>query len=478
MSYQGIITKIVDIKDHPNADRLNIGKACNFGVIISKDVKEGELGLFFQEGGCLSMPFLKENNLYRHKELNKNPEESGLFEDNGRIRAARIRGIASEGFWIPIKAITFTGIKTEDIKDGLMFTTLNGVEICKKYETKSTKEHKINAPKIKKMSLKKIYPQFQEHFDTQQLKYYVDHIPVGAVLSITEKLHGTSGRTGHLLKKPNFLLTTKPSGYLKGINPFKTPRRFFSKLKEYSKDYYSYLTDMNDAKSYIPYRDDKYDYVTGTRRVILNLHEMKDTFYEGCDFRTTIHNWIATLHNPLPKDMTLYYEIVGFTDNKTPIMGSHGLKKDMKELKALYGDTITFSYGCNREDSEPFKIYIYRVTLSINDGQDIVDLSHCQTREVCESLDLDYVPVLKKPFIYDGDKEKLLKLCEELANGPSTLDSRHLREGIVLKVEHPGYNKSYKFKSFDFLVLEGVIKDNEAYTDEEEVQSEKEDKAN
>ena len=472
MSYTGIVTKIVGIENHPNADKLNIGKACNFGVIISKDIQEGQLGVFFQEGGVLSIPFLKENNLYRHKFLNKDTEKEGLFDDSGRIRAIRLRGVASEGIWLPINCLEFTGIKLEELKEDLMFNAINGVEICQKYVTKKTQAAaQQGTPKIRKRPLKEIYPQFQEHFDTQQLKYYVHHIPKGAVLTISEKLHGTSGRTGLLLKKPDYLMTIKPEIDLKGINLFKSPKRFFSKVTEYVTSYKRWLSDSKKAKKYNPDKEDTYEFVSGTRRVILNLRNMEDTYYKNCDFRSRIHSWFEVTIPLIPYGITFYYEIVGYTDTKTPIMGSHGVKKEMKELKALYGDMITYSYGCNVEDETPFNIYIYRATLTTEDGN-VFDLSYCQLIDLCKEYEFKHVPVLKEPFIYDGDKDKLLKLCEDLANGPSTLDSRHLKEGVVLKIEYPGYEKSYKFKSFDFLVMEGMIKDNENFVDEEEVQSE------
>jgi hypothetical protein len=469
MSYQGIVTKIVDIKNHPNADRLNIAKACNFPVVTSKETEEGTLGVFFQEGGSLSVPFLRENNLFRHSILNKDKEKTGLFEDKGKIRAQKIRGVASEGIWLPIESVLFTGVDIKDLKEGLMFNSLNGIEICQKYVTKKTKQAGVaNAPKEKKVSLKKIYPQFQEHFDTQQLKYYLDHIPVGAIISISEKIHGTSGRTGNLVKRPDYLATEKPTKDFEFKLLFKSPTRYLKKLNKYNKKVIKYIVDSNKAKRYKG--EEEYEFVSGSRRRILNLKGMEDSFYRDCDFRKEIHDRLKRNFPPIPKGMTLYYEIVGFTDQKNPIMGSHGLKKEMKELKSLYGDSIVYSYGCNQEDPIPYKIYIYRITNTVENEKPI-ELSYHQLIDTCKVLNLNYVPVLKEPFIYDGDKQKLLSLCEELAQGPSTLDSKHLKEGVVIKVEYPGFEKSFKFKSFDFLVLEGVIKENEDYVDEEEVNS-------
>lgn len=38
MAYEAIITPIVNIRNHPNADRLNLGTAAGHQVIVSKDM--------------------------------------------------------------------------------------------------------------------------------------------------------------------------------------------------------------------------------------------------------------------------------------------------------------------------------------------------------------------------------------------------------------------------------------------------------
>jgi hypothetical protein len=50
------------------------------------------------------------------------------------------------------------------------------------------------------------------------------------------------------------------------------------------------------------------------------------------------------------------------------------------------------------------------------------------------------------------------------------LDNRHLKEGVCVRIDHYGIKpKVYKHKSFNFKVLEGIIKDS-GLVDTEEAQ--------
>jgi hypothetical protein len=53
--------------------------------------------------------------------------------------------------------------------------------------------------------------------------------------------------------------------------------------------------------------------------------------------------------------------------------------------------------------------------------------------------------------------------------GPSTLDARHIKEGVCVRIEGGINNQTFKFKSFEFKVLEGIIKDS-GVIDAEEAQ--------
>jgi hypothetical protein len=84
---------------------------------------------------------------------------------------------------------------------------------------------------------------------------------------------------------------------------------------------------------------------------------------------------------------------------------------------------------------------------------------------------LKYVPeLITNPIIYDNNIKKLSELIRHLTVGPSTIDMTHIREGIVLRIENKDGVDFLKEKSFEFKLLEGIIKDDSNYVDLEEVE--------
>ena len=82
-----------------NSDFLAYTKVFNDIIVVRKDqVHEGDL-MFYASNECqLSKEFLSVNNMFRHGELNTDPNQTGFFEDTGRVRAIKLRGIRSSGF--------------------------------------------------------------------------------------------------------------------------------------------------------------------------------------------------------------------------------------------------------------------------------------------------------------------------------------------------------------------------------------------
>lgn len=431
MSYKAIVCKIVNIQDHPNADSLNIGLASGYQVVVSKDIEEETLGIFFSSDGQLSHKMCHENNLYRHTFNNKDPEaKAGFFEDNRRIRAIKLRGAKSEGFWTQLSVLEWTGADLSKIKAGDTFSELNGKPICKKYYTKATRSAiaKRNKGKTSKRSmLKASFPDFKEHYSTEKLRMMIQFLPKNVVLTITEKCHGTSGRTGYLKKKIK-------------LNWFKkTWNKLFS----------------------TKYPEAEYKYVSGTRKVVIDPDKSDKGYYKGTDFRNIVHGMFVK--SGLKKGETVYYEIVGYDDRGSLIMGTHGIKD--KKLKKVYGDKMQYTYGC--EPGE-YKVLIYRITNTLEDGT-CYEMPYNQMIIRAKELEIDIVPHLYGPFIYDDNQDALMSLCEKLSQGSSTLDEKHIREGVVVRVEAPGHDKGYKYKSFWFCELEGIKKNDDNYIDPEDI---------
>lgn len=272
---------------------------------------------------------------------------------------------------------------------------------------------------------------FHEHSDTEQLAYNIDKIKKDSILYFTEKVHGTSGRTG----------------YIKNIE---YPSKIKNKINR--------IFNINIFKN-----KEKWEYITGTRRVILDdfNDSAKNGFYGSNDFRKIYHDKFI---NTLKKGETIYYEIVGWVNKDLTVMGIvDNTKIKDKEFIKRYGNKTIFKYGCKEGESD---IWVYRITMSNEDGEE-VDYSWNMVKERCNQLGIKHVPEVNIPVVYDGIIENLKDLCEELCDGPSTIDPSHIREGIVVRIDYNNHWKAYKHKNFNFKVLEGIIKDSEIIDIEE-----------
>jgi len=319
--YNAVIAPLVNIRSHPGADRLQLATVSGFQVIVGLDAVEGTMGIFFPDGGQISKSMCKENNLYRHTELNKDPDAmQRLTSANARARRKLKRA----------------------------------TENC--------------------------FPTFLQHFDTKKLRMFISNIPSGSVIHISEKAHGTSARTGYLKR-------TLPLGKFK---------KLWNKLPWGAK-----------------FPTYKWDYINGTRRVVLDPDaDNWDHAYAGAEryFINKTH-----FEGRLRQGETVYYEIVGFMGESQPI-------------------------------SQVYKV----------------------ENKIVKEAGLETVPHFKT-FIYNGDTEDLATMCRDLADGPSTLDASHIKEGVCVRVEHPEHFNVYKFKSFEFCEIEGIKNNDSMFIDHEEL---------
>lgn len=182
--YSATICRIKNVRKHPTADRMLLASACGFQVIVGLNTAENTLGIFFPSDGALSRMFAEKNDLIRRTE--NGVKCGGLFDDNCRVRAQKLRGQISEGFWCELSYLEKIDAKaTAKLKEGDELTELNGIPICNKYITPATR-HQIN--RQKKTPRKN--PRFKEHVETAQFRKCVGSIPVGALIYISEKIHG------------------------------------------------------------------------------------------------------------------------------------------------------------------------------------------------------------------------------------------------------------------------------------------------
>lgn len=428
INHCGYIVKVKELRAHPNADKLYIATFFGNDTCVSIDTQVGDIGVYFPCDLQLSLEFCIANHLCR--KLPDGTADTGYMEvDKRNITAIRLRGERSDGLYLPIKCLeSFGDIST--LKVGDIISEFNGHTICNKYIPRTNKQNKTNSSNVSKTRKHKdpIAPLFKEHIDTAQLAYNLSVFKPGDLIEITRKLHGTSARIGYL-----------------------------PVLKGYKRTLWDKITRKDGKPIY------QYDYIDGTRRTLLVSYD--GGFYGSNEFRKHFHE---AIEGKLHEGETCYAEIVGFTDDGTPIMGSVSNKKtNDKAFIKQYGDMTTFSYGCDPTGVTAPKndFYVYRMTLTTHNGY-TVEYSPEYTRYRCEQMGVKFVPVEWRGYIpehpacEDDDTitagEWIMNKAEQYYDGPEPIDPRHVREGVVVRlVDKPSFT-AYKIKNFSFKLISGI----------------------
>lgn len=295
----------------------------------------------------------------------------------------------------------------------------------------------------------------------------VQKITKGYVFSEQEVLENIELNETH----KEFDLETELHNYVVGLSlVHNTSGRtaYLPVLKGYKKTFWDKLLRRDGTPIY------DWDIVSGTRRVVLDTFD--GGFYGSNAFRKKYNDFFK---GKLLKGETCYFEIVGFTDDGSPIMGEGNTSKLGKEFEKKYGKTMVFSYGCEPngainegsliEESRPKNdIYVYRMTMTNEDG-DVVEYTPDYMRYRCEQMGVKTVPVLEQFYLRYGDpaepknkvmQAKLKSIVESWYEGPDLIDPRHIREGVVIRIVNRPKFTAYKAKGFDFKVLTNIIKEN------------------
>lgn len=430
--YCAYITTIKELRKHNNADRLQCATIFGNNVIVDLSYKEGQRVIYFPVDGQLGEDFAKENNLVRIKDENGNNIGGYLDPDKRNITALKLRGEQSDGLVLPIEVLE-KYVDTDTLLDGDQITVINGFEICKKYipkvQPRQNKQYTgaIKTRKNRKEENEKVtYPFFVQHIDTAQLAYNEKAFKQGDTCYITLKMHGTSART------MNAIEVTK-----------KKRNRFLKKVFK--------LKDKTSRQ---------YKIVSGTRRVTLKNYD--GGYYGNNSFRQKYHDLFKSR---LPKGAEIFYEIVGYVNDETTIMGKckNALIKD-KAFTKQYGDETIFSYGCEQGENE---CYVYRMTLTNEDGF-VVEIPWEQVCIECEKMGVKCVPTFEK-FIFTT-WDDLMQRVEKYYDGVDPIGKTHIREGIVVRIDNRPSFTAYKHKNWSFKVLESIIKDTSDAPDMEEAE--------
>lgn len=447
-------------------------------LVVRKDqVNEGDL-LFYASNECqLSEKFLSANNLFeigcyeknsnasevksyldyaaecediamdkdgdeREKYLQERDEwrakaksKCGFFTHNGRVRMIRLKRTPSMGYLFSLDEMAKYCPKVKDInmEDYLNvdFDTVDGELFVKAY-VPPMKEHGVRGEKKNKRDNKvKRFNRIIDwtfHYDTDMLAKNIWKIRPNDVVTITNKLHGTSWIAGKV----------------KTRNPKKIA--FHKRMWNKFVDTFGVFKD----KRVIDYTID-YDVVYSSRGVIKNqyINENVTTGYYKFDIWKEATDLIAPY---LDEDMTVYGEICGWAD-QSPIQKG-------------------YDYGCKQGE---FFLMPYRITTKIKEGSDEkYEWNVSQVKEWTEKLIAEHPELADKvhpiTIFYRGTLADLYpnvkvsehwheNILQEMMNDKEHFGMEELepmcnnkvpREGVVLRIENDPFRQAFKLKCLAF----------------------------
>ena len=456
----GYIVKVEKLIPHPNANKLQITYFFGQSVIVDLSVKIGDIGIYFPAGLQLSEEFCDYNHLCNQTSTGE--PDTGYIERRTRhIRAINIRGQKSYGIYCDLKSLAFLEIEEKDVAVGQEIAYVGDHELCKKYipykPYKPPREHK-EKPHIPRGD---VAPWLKKHCDTFYLDYNLDKFKAGDQIEITVKMHGTSQRTGYLPVLQGYKSKYRLFNRLANMDPntvTETVKKMILRARDWSTPIYDW------------------DYISGTKRGILDSYD--GGFYGSNEFRKPhAEKFVGKLW----KGETVYYEIVGFLPDGTPIMPSASNNLIDADFEKQYGEKTIFSYGCSPtgekieygcDDLSHFALvtpvpqsdlYVYRMTLTNDDGE-IIEYPPDFMRWRCEQIGVKYVPVCYQGFLNEPDNwtrptydpgAEVEQLAKEYGDGPDPIGKTHLREGVVVRIVNRPTFTAYKYKNFNFQLLAG-----------------------
>lgn len=422
MAYFALVTNIENVHKDENSDRLYLGECFREGVIVGPDMQTGDKVVYLPTDGKIEHWFGDKLALFRHNE--DGSPGGGYVDDNGHIKAIKLRGNQSSGVVIKYERIVeIFGEQNWNVGDQV--SEINGKMFCSKYIPKKQRTPQEGGLKTSYKGRKAegvTYPEFSMHSDTAQLAYNLDAFKEGDEINMTLKMHGTSQRSMNTF-------AVMPRGFLRRL--FRMP-----------------------AKT-------KPAYVLGTRRTVVT--SMDGGFYGNDKFRIKHHEKIKPFVEP---GMEVFYEVVGYygngeSDTIMPI-GDNTKLKD-KAFSKLFGPKTVFSYGCEPGQSE---MYVYRIT----SDNGLVEWTPDQITEWCKKAGVNRVPVIEN-FVFttvEDLQNRINKYFEDLVDPIGG----HVKEGVVVRIVNRRTFSAYKSKTYEFKVLEGIIKEDADAPDMEEAQDE------
>ncbi|AOY11945.1 RNA ligase [Mycobacterium phage Adnama] len=312
-------------------------------ALTQRDTKEGDLRIAFTVETQLSTDYAHYNNLFRDAERNEDPNETGYLENHRRIKAMKLRGHKSSALLMPLESVAWTGVDPSELQEGDTFDTLNGHEICRKYELPVKHTHGAKASKVQRAFKRVDSKVFPEHLDTDNFFRSAHLLEAGREVVVTQKLHGTSIRVGNV--------------------PVLRQKKWLERL----------------INRWVKTPDYEFDVVYGSRKVIKDVNNPNQNHYYQSDIWTEYGKKIAAL---IPEGFIVYGELIGWTPDGQPIQKG-------------------YTYDVPRGEAH---LYVYRVA-HINSQGHLSDLSWDGVKQFCQVRGLKWTPEMDRVSFGGADPE-------------------------------------------------------------------------
>jgi len=426
-NYSAVLTTYYEDREKPleGLDRLVGYEIFGMQALVGKgQFQDGDAIIAFFHGSQIDKEFASAHNLYRHANLNKDPEATGYLDDNARIKALKLRGNRSEALIMQADTLDVLCLEWRDdfahvTSRTIQFDTVNGKPLVWKHVVKQPREQS-GTPRTSLNHLVDL----PEHPETGMLFRNLDKLRDGDTVNVSQKLHGTSVRAAML--------------------PMSRPLKWWERLAK---------------KLGVRVTETEYQLAVGSRRVVksLNGEEKPGEHYYSTDIYTaTIRN--ALRHgSQLPHNFLIYGEIVGFEPGEP--------------LKPIQKD---FEYDAIPGTAD---LYLYRVQYRDDNGI-LYELTRKQVEVFAERYGWRVVPGLFEGVWHGGDRaimipdnygsaavikiEDMLDVRFNQSGLSQALPLSHPTlpdEGVVLRVETGGLPLLLKAKSPQFYEHEGVMTD-------------------
>mgnify|MGYP006935485271 CR=1 FL=1 len=422
-NYLAKVVVLKNLRQHPNANRLQLATVDGYTIITGLNAKEGDLQVFFPIECVINHRYLSYSNSFDTPELNADKTTKSFFGSKGRVRAIRLRTVMSEGYIVPIdniiafaKDVLKVKLKVEDLKEGVEFDTIGGEKFVWKYEVPiklsggipGNKQQKL----LRKYESKLVERQFSFHDDTRHLKREMYKVTPDSLISISNKIHGANFCVSNVLVKRKLSIVEKVAKFLG------------AKVQE-----------------------TEYGLIYASRKAVKNgnLNESPNAGYYGVDLWKIVADQVYPF---LKRGITAYGEVYGYTPTGGMIQKN-------------------YDYGCKEGQLD---FVVFRLTYT-NICGDVFEFTWPQVLAYCK------VNGLKTPETYYYGKardlfpnldinehwkeEFISKMCETYLEKDCHLCKSSVvpAEGVILVLEDTLQRNAFKLKSNRFIERETKMLD-------------------